>query len=59
MEEFVTCTGKVQTRENGKTVKVLENTLNELAKNGYEFVSIEQYIFDGLNFSLIMKREVS
>ena len=58
MEEFVTRMGKVQTRENGKTVKVLENTLNELAKKGYEFVCIEQYIFDGLNFALIMKREV-
>lgn len=58
MEEFITRVGRVQTRESGVTINVLERTLNELAKKGYEFVAVEQYIFDGLNFSLIMKREV-
>jgi len=35
----------------------LQNTLNELAEQGYEIVNLHQFMTaDGLKFSLVMKR---
>lgn len=56
--EYFTYTGKVTLMRDGKYVKNLENILNEYAKLGFELVSLYQYIFDGLQFSLVMKRTV-
>lgn len=59
MDEYVNKVGKVLRREEGVTVKELENVLNEYALKGYELVSLHQYIFDGLCYSMIMKRKVN
>jgi hypothetical protein len=35
----------------------LQNTLNDLAEQGYDFVSLHQFMTaDGLKFSLVMRR---
>ncbi len=42
--------------KNG-SVRTLQNTLNDLAEQGYEFVNLHQFLTaDGLKFSLVMKR---
>jgi len=42
--------------KNG-SVGNLQNTLNDLAEQNYDFVSLHQFMTpDGLKFSLVMKR---
>lgn len=59
IDEYITEVGKVITKDDkNNDVKELQNKLNEYAQKGYELVSLHQYIFNGLQYSFVMKRRL-
>lgn len=58
VDEYKVLIGKVLLYEGKVRINNLENVLNENAQLGFELVSLHQHIFDGLQFSLVMKRTI-
>ena len=60
MDEYIYRGGKVigGNQMNGPCKNNLESDLNELALNGFTVVQIDYRVFDGLMYSLVMKRVI-
>jgi hypothetical protein len=54
--KYIVRRGKVVEYTTAGKVEVLENTLNTFTKQVYELVNLYQWHFDGLMFSLVMRR---